>query len=57
VAKKARRESKLVDINVFFGNDPQNPLPIGHQQENHHGVLSKYSIPLKAEWVTGGAFP
>ena len=27
--------------------------PVGHGNP----VLSKYSIPLKAEWVTGGAFP
>jgi cholesterol oxidase len=32
------RESKLVDLNVYFGNDFQNPLPIGHQDINRYGA-------------------
>jgi len=39
VASKAGRDSDLVDINVFFGNDHQNPLPIGHQEKNRYGAL------------------
>ena len=39
VAKELGRESKLVDINVFFGNDFSNPLEIGAQDRNRHGAL------------------
>jgi cholesterol oxidase len=39
VAKELGKESKLVDINVFFGNDFNNPLPIGHQEKNRFGAL------------------
>jgi cholesterol oxidase len=39
VAKEIGRDSKLVDINVFFGNDFNNPLPIGEQARNRYGAL------------------
>lgn len=39
VAQKMGRESKLVDINVFFGNDFDDPLPIGEQARNRYGAL------------------
>lgn len=37
-AKAMGRDSKLVDVNVFFGNDFENPLPIGHQAPNRYGA-------------------
>lgn len=39
VAKKNGRDSQLVDINVFFGNDFQKPLAIGEQDKNRYGAL------------------
>jgi cholesterol oxidase len=39
VAKRNGKNSELVDINVFFGNDFQNPLPIGAQEVNRYGAL------------------
>jgi cholesterol oxidase len=39
VAKKNGRNSELVDINVFFGNDFQKPLAIGQQERNRYGAL------------------
>jgi cholesterol oxidase len=39
VARKNQRNSELVDINVFFGNDFQNPLAIGEQARNRYGAL------------------
>ncbi len=39
VAKEIGRDSKLVDINVFFGNDFNQPLPIGEQAPNRYGAL------------------
>jgi cholesterol oxidase len=39
VAEKLGRSSKLTDINVFFGNDFDDPLPIGHQDRNRYGAL------------------
>jgi cholesterol oxidase len=39
VAKKNGRNSELVDINVFFGNDFETPLPIGEQARNRYGAL------------------
>lgn len=39
VAGELGRESRLADINVFFGNDFDNPLPIGHQDTNRYGAL------------------
>jgi cholesterol oxidase len=39
VAEKNGRNSELVDINVFFGNDFQKPLAIGAQDKNRYGAL------------------
>jgi len=39
VAQKNHRNSELVDINVFFGNDFQKPLAIGEQARNRYGAL------------------
>jgi cholesterol oxidase len=39
VAKKNRKNSELVDINVFFGNDFEKPLAIGEQDRNRYGAL------------------
>ena len=39
VANKNGRKSELVDINVFFGNNFQNPTPIGTQERNRYGAL------------------
>ena len=39
VAKQHQRDSQLVDINVFFGNDFSNPLAIGEQDRNRYGAL------------------
>lgn len=39
VANKNGRKSQLVDINVFFGNDFRQPLPIGQQDLNRYGAL------------------
>jgi len=39
VAGELGRDSKLVDINVFFGNDFQNPLAIGEQARNRYGAV------------------
>ncbi len=39
VAEEGGRESKLLDINVFFGNDFDNPTPIGIQEENRFGAI------------------
>jgi cholesterol oxidase len=44
VAKEMGKESKLLDINVFFGNDFQNPLPIGTQEKNRYGALQTSCI-------------
>jgi len=38
-ARKNGRNSELVDINVFFGNDFQKPLAIGEQEKNRYGAL------------------
>ena len=38
-ALKLNRESELVDINVFFGNDPEKPLGQGLQEVNRYGAL------------------
>ncbi|TGK36040.1 GMC family oxidoreductase [Leptospira gomenensis] len=38
-AKAAGRESKLADINVFFGNDFKKPTPIGLQEKNRYGAV------------------
>jgi len=39
VARKAERNSQLLDINVFFGNDHAVPLDIGRQDRNRFGAL------------------
>src|SRR5438132_882582 len=39
VAQCLHRDSDLVDINVFFGNDFDHPLPIGQQAPNRFGAL------------------
>jgi cholesterol oxidase len=39
VARKNGKDSELVDINVFFGNDFQDPLDIGLQQTNRFGAV------------------
>jgi cholesterol oxidase len=38
-AHRLGRESRLVDLNVFFGNDFEHPLPIGEQARNRYGAL------------------
>ncbi|MBC3765346.1 GMC oxidoreductase [Neptunicella marina] len=38
-AESEGRQSELVDINVFFGNDFEKPLPIGVQQPNRYGAI------------------
>ena len=38
-AQAMGRDSELLDINVFFGKDPEGePLAIGRQEENRYGV-------------------
>jgi cholesterol oxidase len=39
MAKEMGRDSELTDIMVFFGNDFDNPTPIGEQQINQHGAV------------------
>ncbi len=39
VAKTIGRDSELVDINVFFGKEVLDILPIGVQAENRYGAL------------------
>lgn len=39
VGEAMGKKSRRVDINVFFGNDHDNPLPIGTQETNRHGVV------------------
>lgn len=38
-AKHDKHDSELVDINVFFGNDFNNPLDIGVQEKNRYGAI------------------
>lgn len=38
-AQSEGRESKLLDINVFFGNDFENPTAIGLQEKNRYGAV------------------
>ncbi len=38
-AKHTGRESKLADINVFFGNDFKKPTPIGLQEKIRYGAV------------------
>ena len=39
VAKQIGRDSKLLDLAVFFGNDFDNPTPIGVQEKNRYGAI------------------
>lgn len=39
VAQHHGRPHRLVDINVFFGNDFATPTPIGHQECNRYGAV------------------
>ena len=39
VAKEMGRESRLLDLNVFFGNDFDHPLEIGVQDRNRYGAI------------------
>lgn len=39
VAKEVGRESRLLDLNVFFGNDFEKPLGIGLQDRNRYGAV------------------
>jgi cholesterol oxidase len=39
VARRQGRQSRLADINVFFGNDFNRPLDIGVQEKNRYGAL------------------
>ena len=39
VAKEEGRESTLLDINVFFGNDYDKPTDIGVQEKNKYGAV------------------
>lgn len=39
VGQSIGRKSELLDLNVFFGNDPARPTPIGVQEVNRHGAL------------------
>jgi cholesterol oxidase len=39
VARRKGKDSQLVEINVFFGNDFNNPLSIGVQDTNRYGAL------------------
>ena len=38
-AKSQGRQSHLLDLNVFFGNDFNNPTPMGKQEYNRYGAL------------------
>jgi len=38
-AQKLKRQSERLDINVFFGNDFSQPLPMGTQDKNSYGAL------------------
>ncbi len=39
VAKANGRTSHMLDINVFFGNDFNKPLPLGQQDRNRYGAV------------------
>ena len=39
LAKQLGYKSNLADINVFFGNDHKNPLPMGLQDKNRFGAV------------------
>lgn len=38
-ARASGKTSTRADVNVFFGNDPDDPLPPGETQVNRYGVL------------------
>ena len=38
-ARAMNRDSQLVDINVFFGNNFDQPLPLGRQEHNRYGAV------------------
>ena len=38
-AVSQKRKSRLLDLNVFFGNDFDNPTPMGVQQANRYGAV------------------
>lgn len=44
VAEEMGRKSELVEINVFFGNDFDNPLEMGLQQPNRYGAIQTSCI-------------
>ncbi len=52
VAGKLGRPTRLLDINVFFGNDFDNPLDIGVQDTNRYGALQT-SCTYSAECDAG----
>lgn len=52
IAQEEGRESRLLDINVFFGNDFNKPLQIGVQEKNRYGALQT-SCTYCAECVVG----
>lgn len=39
IAARGGRPSRLADVNVFFGNDPRNPAPMGLQETNRYGAV------------------
>jgi cholesterol oxidase len=43
-AKEVKLDSKLLDINVFFGNDFDKPTNIGEQEKNRYGALQTSCI-------------
>jgi cholesterol oxidase len=52
VARRTGKSSSLLDINVFFGNDFENPLTIGQQDVNRYGALQT-SCVYCAECIIG----
>lgn len=52
VAENTGGESKRVPIGVFFGNDPDNPIPLGQREINQHGA-EQTSCIYCAECVLG----
>ncbi|MEM9489032.1 MAG: GMC oxidoreductase, partial [Myxococcota bacterium] len=52
VAQSTGSESELVPIGVFFGNDPERPIPLGQRQINAFGA-EQTSCTYCAECVLG----
>ncbi len=52
VAKRIGAGSKLTDLNVFFGNDPEKPLEMGLQDKNRYGA-TQTSCVYCAECMAG----